>query len=547
MKARNIITFFLLLIITRIYASAANEKYDVAFYDRWVNESSRTLTDKAQTYTSLENMTDSAVVCYTIVANRYYERSQDEKEQILSVNAMANLGYLYCCHYFDYQKAYGYLRQALDIAEKNKLRKPLSYIYLNLAVLYATYEELTGHDSYSSEILRYLHKSLNTSISAGETRAALYCLNDIVDIKFNDKKPIDSELRSFRKLKVTAKADIPLYKYTQLMLQGISAYANKDYAKALSCFEKMETCIGAQEKGNADMLRFKAMRYRSSVLFAMGKNTEAVSLLDSVAAEAERTDMLHVKVWIYKILYNHYSQDGEKRMADELQLKYFKAKEALSQSGHIEDISKMRFLYELKTVNDRVKELARERRQQSVMFMAGLAVALIVIVGLLLLLRYYRRQKNYIQRLYDKNMAILQLKDSEAADVPTEKYAASGLDDQSKEKLKQDIAKVLADTSVICSPDFTIKQLCDMIGSNTTYVSQVVNEKYGMNFKTLLNERRIVEACRRLDDVENYGSLTIEAIATSVGFKSRTNFALVFKRYTGLSASEFQRAARHKM
>ena len=206
----------------------------------------------------------------------------------------------------------------------------------------------------------------------------------------------------------------------------------------------------------------------------------------------------------------------------------------------------MRFLYQLKTVNDKVKDLSRDREKQRVVFVSGLAVAVVVIIGLLLLLRYYHRQRNYIQTLYDKNMALLQMKEKSESEVTDNKYQNSGLDDNSKNELLMQISKVMSDVDIICSPDFSIKQLCDIIGSNTTYVSQVINEKYGMNFKTYLNEQRVAEACRRLNDFEHYGNYTIEAIAVSVGFKSRTNFALVFKRVTGLSASEFQRAAHKK-
>ena len=73
-------------------------------------------------------------------------------------------------------------------------------------------------------------------------------------------------------------------------------------------------------------------------------------------------------------------------------------------------------------------------------------------------------------------------------------------------------------------------------------VSQVINEKAGCNFNNLINEYRIKEACRRMNDTEQYGKYTIEAISTSVGFKSRSTFLLQFKRVTGLTPSEYQRA-----
>lgn len=504
-------------------------------------------------YTDSKGLADSALVCYTIVANRYYERKLDRDELYLCVNAMANLGYLYCSQYFDYQKSYSYLQQSLDIAKQQHFNRLLSYIYLNMAVLSATYEDLRGHESYSQETLRYLDMAYRTATDTKEWRAALYCLNDILDIKFNERADLQTDIKRLAQLKAAVKE--PLYPYIRLMCRGMEAYANKDYRQADSCFLQMYRTPGSSEKGNQDILRLKAMRYRAAILYACGHDAEATALLHDIIQAAETGNLPHIKVWIYKIMYEKQTQAGQTAQADRYQLKYYQAKEQLSLSGHIEDIGQMRFLYQLKQVNDKVKDLSRQRQQQRTLFTACIVVALTVIIALIISLRYYRRQKNFIQNLYDKNMALLDLHHhpTPADNLPTEnesddtgKYATSSLNDQSKEELLQRIDSVINDTAAICSPDFSVKWLCDKIGSNTTYVSQVINEKYGMNFKSLVNERRIAEACRRLGDPQHYGHYTIEAIATSVGFKSRTNFASVFKRSTGLSASEFQKAAMRK-
>lgn len=68
---------------------------------------------------------------------------------------------------------------------------------------------------------------------------------------------------------------------------------------------------------------------------------------------------------------------------------------------------------------------------------------------------------------------------------------------------------------------------------------------FGVNFSTLLSQYRIKEACRRLSSPE-YANVTIQSIAVDMGFKSRTNFAAVFKRETGLTPNEYQKEALRK-
>ena len=71
-------------------------------------------------------------------------------------------------------------------------------------------------------------------------------------------------------------------------------------------------------------------------------------------------------------------------------------------------------------------------------------------------------------------------------------------------------------------------------------MSAIINDVFKKNFKTLLNEYRIREVCRRLSDDENYGQLTIAAIANTVGYNSMNNFITVFKRIVGMTPSKYR-------
>ena len=63
---------------------------------------------------------------------------------------------------------------------------------------------------------------------------------------------------------------------------------------------------------------------------------------------------------------------------------------------------------------------------------------------------------------------------------------------------------------------------------------------FGVNFSTLLSQYRIEEACRRLSSPD-YANVTIQAVAVDLGFKSRSNFAIVFKKFTGVAPNEYQK------
>lgn len=126
----------------------------------------------------------------------------------------------------------------------------------------------------------------------------------------------------------------------------------------------------------------------------------------------------------------------------------------------------------------------------------------------------------------------------------SDSYQGSSLTEERKDAIYQDIMRVMADTTIISNPNFTITQLADCVRSNQKYVSQVINERTSSNFNNLLASYRVDEACRRMENTEEFGNLTIEAIGQNVGFGSRASFFNAFKRFRGVAPSEYMKTVR---
>ena len=241
-------------------------------------------------------------------------------------------------------------------------------------------------------------------------------------------------------------------------------------------------------------------------------------------------------------------------MAEQLDYKYLKARDEFIHKSHAEMLEKSRFLDEMSRVNEQVAQIqAKHERAHQLLLMVCLITA-IILIALLLLVRSNIKQRNYIRHLYEKNVQLLDVK--VAADQPAShavdkqeesapKYQ-SQLDQESKDRLFERINHVMDDITIICKPDFSLQQLATLVGSNYKYVSQVVNERYGKSFKQVLNEQRVREACRILNEPNQSAHLTIEAIAANLGFNSRSNFTVTFKRITGISPSDFMKMAKEK-
>ena len=124
---------------------------------------------------------------------------------------------------------------------------------------------------------------------------------------------------------------------------------------------------------------------------------------------------------------------------------------------------------------------------------------------------------------------------------PSEAKQGVNIDEEQRNKLLNSITSVMNDVEVISKSDFSLQMLADMVESNTKYVSWIINDTYKKNFKTLLNEHRIREACRRLADTEHYGNMTIQAIYEELGYNSAASFIQSFKKVNGITPSIYQK------
>lgn len=203
---------------------------------------------------------------------------------------------------------------------------------------------------------------------------------------------------------------------------------------------------------------------------------------------------------------------------------------------------------------------------RTILIISGCIILLLIIVVMGILIWKNRQLSKANQQLYARNMDVLAAADEEkrlkaryegelaaikeliqngvAGEAVKQKYQNSTLDDDDKNMLQDRIMNLFENTDEIFAEDFNMNKLATLVGSNYKNVSQVINELMGKNFNALLNEYRIQEACRRFNDIANYGHYTIEAIGNSVGYGSRSTFVTQFKMITGLTPSEFQNMAR---
>ena len=86
-------------------------------------------------------------------------------------------------------------------------------------------------------------------------------------------------------------------------------------------------------------------------------------------------------------------------------------------------------------------------------------------------------------------------------------------------------------------PSLSLRDLCDHLNESPHNISQVINESDLGNFYDMVNSRRVALASQLL---QQNPQRTVLDIAFDCGFNSKSSFNSVFKRYTGVTPSQFR-------
>ena len=87
-------------------------------------------------------------------------------------------------------------------------------------------------------------------------------------------------------------------------------------------------------------------------------------------------------------------------------------------------------------------------------------------------------------------------------------------------------------------PNITLIELGKELDINRTYLSNFINEKYNKNFNGWINELRIEEA-KKL--IENYPHWPLSLIGEKVGFSDLAHFSKQFKLLVGINPSKWKK------
>jgi AraC-like DNA-binding protein len=134
-------------------------------------------------------------------------------------------------------------------------------------------------------------------------------------------------------------------------------------------------------------------------------------------------------------------------------------------------------------------------------------------------------------------------KDLKKARKPKQAFGEPGPSPDPAEQKLEDVKRAvdlgLDKDTLFLKPGYTINEFSKDIGIPVYQISKCITHYTGMGFIDFINQKRIQHCMQKLDS-RQWENFKIEAIAHECGFNNRNSFTNAFKKFKGVSPSEYK-------
>ncbi|MBP0612963.1 helix-turn-helix domain-containing protein [Chryseobacterium sp. cx-311] len=354
--------------------------------------------------------------------------------------------------------------------------------------------------------------------------------------------------------------------------EGIDAYYRKNYPLAISKLNHALTLYSDNWKHLTEKFYLGMSYYKA------GKHPEALKYLTMLDEEFRKTGKIDPQFRpAFETLYEYHKNTGNVQKQLEYVNKLLQIN-TLYEKNYKELFQQLSSRYDNKLLQEEKEQLQNrlvsDRIQSGII--SGVSL-LIACVSIFIALRYYRR-RNYYKKLYEEFSAIPQAdapgreaeqtaKPNEAeADEPQteglhETVPASVVEEkefepeetvpvQSDIKSAGDLNPLLVEQIVdklhhfeqekgYMKKNLTLTALASRCGTNSTYLSKVLNQNMGQSFNAYLNTLRLNEVIHMWKSRPKTRQLSIQETANKLGYSTAQSFSKNFQERYHISPTYF--------
>jgi len=319
---------------------------------------------------------------------------------------------------------------------------------------------------------------------------------------------------------------------------GVSEFKNKNYTQAIKYFDQ----------ALPELLKVNDFSWASYIYFYKGKSYEILGNQDLEVDNYKKVDSIFNKNKFilpelrsnYEELIEYYKKNGNHQEELYYTNQLLKVDSVIaSDFKHLS--TRIYKEYDTKMLMETKENLEKTNSYSKLLLFICLAI--IAALGVIMYYRI-RKQKN-IQKNYDDLLIKLEETSNQPEVVTT---PIKDVTDTADKNIKFDssiVEKLLNDIQVFennqgyLEQGLTLKKLAEQFKTNTSYLSQVINEYKGSNFNSYINALRINYATQKIYQDKEWRKYSIEHIASAAGFSNRQSFSNIFLEQNGIRPADF--------
>lgn len=468
-------------------------------------------------------------------------------------------------------QGYRYLTEARRLAEAQRDSLSLASIFNGLAIYdYSYVGDLAG-------ALTYYYKGLSCAKAAGNNRLYYQLLRNIANAHTERGDTLGLVYaRECYSYAISSK-DHWLKYSSAICLSDIYRVMN-DYSRALRYIAEAEeelphlkgvnaselyrmkaqiqTSIGAEKEADVNYRRAKAACGGNTMLYLPILNQQAEyeiershlslarTLLDSALNLTSQATNTHARLRTLQLHSKVSQQEGDLTEA----LKYQQAYSALKDSTYSLTTARMMCdAYSHFEFDELSNQLAQQKlnyvRQQRNTYVA-ISIILLLLAGATVIYYYHLRLKRIYKKIVEQMRVSIQSENALRARIQvleSNDHNRQPIKAQTLQSIIDDMDQLLEKEKIYTDPTLTRDGLAEIIGTNPTYLTRAISERYGIAFTQYINNFRIKEAIRILSDPTN--DTPIKALGMQLGYNSPTSFYNHFKQATGMTPAAYRTAS----
>lgn len=255
----------------------------------------------------------------------------------------------------------------------------------------------------------------------------------------------------------------------------------------------------------------KALHYAESAYYNAKRQRSLVSTLEALGLIFQLKENVSVEARVYDQIHHKIQEINQKNQ-------------------EVYAVTK----YENEKLTNQNVVLQAEKNKMAT---RGIIVSLLLIISVSGVIYYYYKQYLYKKRFLQLRHTTQQYA-TPAVSVLKDKTGLSVISEEALEHLLTELQK-FEEKQEYLTPNINAKDLAKSFGSNSSYLSMVVNTYKQKSISQYINDLRIDFAIDKLQSDPIFRKYTIKAVAQEVGFNSSEIFAKKFYKKTGIYPSYF--------